>query len=115
MTKSDLIRMALRPPREEQLEIAQAIWERAAPSVDFTVPPELRDLLEARLLEAHSNPETGISWEEIKACLAKGLSLRAWIFSIRDSVLPAGCRRSQRKEEACNLSPRAGLPRQRWG
>ncbi len=28
---------------------------------------ELKELLEARLLEARTNPEAGIPWEEVKA------------------------------------------------
>ncbi len=71
MTKSDVTRMALKLPIEEQLEIAQTIWERAAPAPDFTLSPELKDLLEARLLEARANPEAGVPWEEVKARLLK--------------------------------------------
>lgn len=71
MTKSDLARHALELPLEEQLDLAQTLWERASPSADFTLSSELKELLEARLLEARSNPEAGIPWKEMKARLLR--------------------------------------------
>lgn len=71
MTKADLTRLALKLPIDEQLELAQALWEHASPPADFTLSPELKGLLEARRLEAHANPEAGIPWEEMKARLLK--------------------------------------------
>lgn len=69
MTKRDLTRLALELPLDEQLELAQTLWEHAAPPADFTLPAELKDLLEARLIEARKNPEAGVPWEEVKARL----------------------------------------------
>jgi len=71
MTKADLTRHALELPIEEQLDLAQEIWEHASPSADFSLSDELKELLEARLLEARTNPEAGIPWEEVKARLLR--------------------------------------------
>ena len=67
MTKADLTRHALELPIEEQIELAQTLWEHASPEAGFVLSDELKDLLDARLREAHTNPEAGSSWEEVKA------------------------------------------------
>lgn len=69
MTKADLTRHALELPVEEQIELAQTLWEHASPTADFTLSDELKDLLEARLFEARANPDAGLSWEDVKARL----------------------------------------------
>jgi putative addiction module component (TIGR02574 family) len=69
MTKTDLARHALELPIEDQIDLAQTLWEHASPEADFALSDELKDLLEARLLEAHTNPEAGSPWEEVKARL----------------------------------------------
>ncbi|HKH49820.1 MAG TPA: addiction module protein [Thermoanaerobaculia bacterium] len=69
MTRVDLTRRALELPIEEQIELAQTLWEHASPAADFTLSNELKDLLEARLLEARANPEAGMLWEDVKARL----------------------------------------------
>jgi putative addiction module component (TIGR02574 family) len=71
MTKADLTRRALELPIDEQLELAQTLWEHASPPVDSELTPDLKDLLEARYREAHANPEAGISWDEMKARLLR--------------------------------------------
>lgn len=71
MTKADLIRQALELPLDEQLDLAQTLWEHASPETDFTLTAELRDLLESRLLEARANPEAGVPWEDVKARLLR--------------------------------------------
>jgi putative addiction module component (TIGR02574 family) len=71
MTRADLARLAQDLPVDEQLDLAQELWEHASPPTDFTLSAELKDLLEARLLEARSNPQAGIPWEEMKARLLK--------------------------------------------
>jgi putative addiction module component (TIGR02574 family) len=71
MTKADLARLALELPIDERLDLAQTIWDSASPPDDFTLTPELRDLLDARLLEAEANPGTDITWEEMKARLLR--------------------------------------------
>jgi putative addiction module component (TIGR02574 family) len=71
MTRADLARLALELPVDEQLELAQELWEHASPGTDFIVSAELKDLLEARLLEARSDPKAGVPWEEMKARLLR--------------------------------------------
>ena len=71
MTKANLTRLALELPIEEQLDLAQELWDHASPPADFSLSPELKELLEARLHEAHANPEAGIPWTEMKARLLK--------------------------------------------
>ena len=71
MTKADLIRQALELPLDEQLDLAQTLWEHASPEADFTLTPDLRDLLESRLLEARTNPGAGVPWEDVKARLLR--------------------------------------------
>jgi putative addiction module component (TIGR02574 family) len=71
MTRADLTRLALELPVDEQLELAQELWEHASPATDFTVSAELKELLEARLLEARSDPQAGVPWEEMKARLLR--------------------------------------------
>ena len=64
MTMADLTRAALELSVDEQLDLAQTLWDHAAPPTDPPISPELRDLLEARLQEAERNPEAGIPWDE---------------------------------------------------
>jgi putative addiction module component (TIGR02574 family) len=69
MTKADLARQALELPLDDQLDLAQTLWEHASPEPDLALSPELKELLEARLLEARLHPEAGVPWEEVKARL----------------------------------------------
>jgi putative addiction module component (TIGR02574 family) len=69
MTKSDLTRRALELPIDEQLDLAQTLWEHASPAADLSLSPEIKEILEARLQEARANPEAGVPWEEVKARL----------------------------------------------
>lgn len=72
MTKADLTRRALELPIDEQLDLAQTLWEHASPPADeFALSPELAELLEERLQEARENPDAGIPWEEVKARLLR--------------------------------------------
>jgi len=71
MTKTDLARLALELPIDERLDLAQTLWDSASPPDDFTLTPDLRDLLDARLLEAETNPDTDITWAEMKARLLR--------------------------------------------
>ena len=72
MTKTDLARLALELPIDERLDLAQTLWDSASPPDDFALTPKLRDLLDARLLEAEANPGTDITWAEMKARLLRG-------------------------------------------
>lgn len=71
MTKADLARLALELPVDEQLELAQTLWNNASPPQDFTLTPELKELLDARRLEAETHPDAGIPWKEMKARLLR--------------------------------------------
>lgn len=71
MTKADVTRLALELPIDEQLDLAQTIWDHASPAGNFSLSPELRETLEARLQEARENPEAGIPWQEMKARLLR--------------------------------------------
>lgn len=71
MTKADLTRLALELPIDQRLDLAQTLWDSASPPEDFTLTPELRDFLDARLLEAEEHPETSVTWEEMKARLLR--------------------------------------------
>ncbi len=71
MTKNAVARLALSLPLEDQLEIAQTLWDHAAPKAEGHLSPELVQLLEARRLEALGAPEAGVPWEEVKARLSR--------------------------------------------
>lgn len=71
MTKLDLIDQALALPIEDQLDLAQRLWERASPPEDDLLSKELVDHLETRRQEALNDPEGSLSWSEVKARLAK--------------------------------------------
>jgi putative addiction module component (TIGR02574 family) len=71
MTKADLTRHARELPIEEQLDLAQELWEQASPPAEFTLPDDLKELLEARLREARENPGSGVPWEEVRARLRR--------------------------------------------
>ncbi len=67
MTKSQLTHEALALPMEDQLDLAQALWQNASPPPELELSPELKTMLEARLKEAQENPDDGHTWEEVKA------------------------------------------------
>ena len=71
MTRALLTREALKLPAVDQLELAQAPWERASPPGELDLSPELRSLLEERRREALADPRAGVSWEEARARLLK--------------------------------------------
>jgi putative addiction module component (TIGR02574 family) len=71
MTKAELTRLALELPIDDQLDLAQTLWEHASPPADFTLSPELEELLDERIREAEANPNAGITWEELEARLRR--------------------------------------------
>ena len=71
MTKADLTRLALELPIDERLDLAQTLWDSVVSPEGFTLTPELRDLLDARLREAEANPDGSVTWEEMKARLLR--------------------------------------------
>ena len=69
MTKTELVQQALALPVEEQLDLAQEIWENASPPPDLYLSDDLRDLLDERRTEALAHPEDVAPWEEVRARL----------------------------------------------
>lgn len=69
MTKSELTQQVLALPVEEQLDLAQEIWEHASPPPDLRLSDDLRDLLEERRADALSHPEEVVPWEEVRTRL----------------------------------------------
>jgi putative addiction module component (TIGR02574 family) len=74
MTKSDLQREVLRLPVEDQLELAEAIWDR----VEHTAPqPPLpdwqRSLLDERIAADDAEPDAGSSWDEVRQRILSNL------------------------------------------
>lgn len=66
MTKTQVTEEALSLPVEDQLDLAQTLWDNASPPAEVELSPELKELLEARLEEARENPDAGIPWEDVK-------------------------------------------------
>jgi putative addiction module component (TIGR02574 family) len=73
MTRTKIAEIALKLPPEEQLELAQTLWDNVSPPDDFELTPELRELLNKRRAEARATPEAGVPWEEIKARILREL------------------------------------------
>lgn len=71
MVKAELARLAQELPIEDQLDLAQTLWDHASPPADFILTSELKELLEARLREAQADPDAGIPWKEMKARLLR--------------------------------------------
>ncbi len=69
MTKAELTQHVLALPVEEQLDLAQEIWEQASPPPDLRLSDDLRGLLEERRAEALAHPEDVVPWEEARARL----------------------------------------------
>jgi putative addiction module component (TIGR02574 family) len=69
MKRLDLQRQAFELPLEEQLDLAQALWDHASPPGAITSEVELAELLDARHEEALRAPEAARPWPEVKARL----------------------------------------------
>ena len=68
MTRVELQRQLMELPLEERLDLAQTLWDSAAPPPE---PPALTDeqkaVLEQRRAAFLADPDSCSSWEEIKA------------------------------------------------
>jgi putative addiction module component (TIGR02574 family) len=73
MTKVEVLTAATKLPPDEQLELAQELWENMSPPAELALTPELRELLEARRTEARANPGTSIPWSEARARILEDL------------------------------------------
>lgn len=67
MTKAELKRQVLRLPLEEQLELAEDIWEGVErETVQPALPEWQKKVLQERIAEEDAEPESGSSWNEVK-------------------------------------------------
>lgn len=66
MTRAELTRQVLELPIEDQLELAQTVWEQSSPPALGLLSPELEAELDRRLAEAIAHPETSIPWDDVK-------------------------------------------------
>jgi putative addiction module component (TIGR02574 family) len=71
MSKLDLLDQALALSVEDQLDLAQRLWERASPPKGDFLSKELVDLLETRRQEALADPGGSVPWSEVKARLTQ--------------------------------------------
>jgi putative addiction module component (TIGR02574 family) len=74
MTKTDLQREILRLSVEDQLDLAEAIWDR----VEHTTPqPPLpdwqRSLLDEQIAADDAEPEAGSPWDEVRERILSSL------------------------------------------
>lgn len=69
MTTAELRKHAFQLPVEEQLDLAQALWEHASPPTTPNLSPELVQLLTERRQHVLENPDAGSTWKEVKARL----------------------------------------------
>ena len=73
MTKSQIQREVLQLPVEDQLELAEAIWERLETEPQPALPDWQRRLLDERLAEEEAAPDSGSSWPEVKQRILEAL------------------------------------------
>lgn len=63
----------LRLPVQERIRLVELIWDSIAALPDAVpVSPELEAVLDRRLREFEANPDSGFSWEEVKAHIKDG-------------------------------------------
>lgn len=74
MTKAQIQGHVLQLAVEEQLELAQEIWDAVAPDLDLEPPPELATLIEERRAAAHADPRAGRSVDAVHARLRRELA-----------------------------------------
>lgn len=67
MTKLQLQREILQLPLEEQLELAEGIWENLEEAPDQpSIPEWQRRVLNERIAADEADPDAGSSWHEVK-------------------------------------------------
>lgn len=60
-------------PVQERIQLVEVIWESiAAVPHAIDVSPDLKIELQARLADFERNPESGYSWDQVKAQLKNG-------------------------------------------
>lgn len=64
ISTADLLELSV----EERIKLVGEIWNSiAAIPEQVEVSPEVRELLEARLVDYRANPDAGSPWHEVKA------------------------------------------------
>jgi hypothetical protein len=69
MTRLDLERHAFSLSIEDQLDLAETLWEHASPPVAISSDGELGELLDARREQVLRSPEASRPWAKVKARL----------------------------------------------
>ena len=74
MTKLQLQREIFQLPLEEQLELAEGIWEHLEDAPDQPGLPEWQQrILEERIADDDANPDAGSPWHEVKKRILSSL------------------------------------------
>jgi len=74
MTKTDLKREVLSLPVEDQLELAEAIWDRVEREAPRSSLPEWqRSLLDERIAADDAEPDAGSPWNEVRQRILSNL------------------------------------------
>lgn len=66
MTRIELEKEILRLPVEEQLALAEVIWERMEKQAQPLIPDWQKDILDERIRADDADPDAGAPWEEVK-------------------------------------------------
>jgi len=66
MTKTQIQQEVLQLPVEEQLELAEAIWERLETEPHAALPDWQQRLLDERIAADDEDPEAGSPWPDVK-------------------------------------------------
>ena len=69
MSASELFEQAKSLPSEEQIELAQSLWDEATQCSDNDLSPEEASVIDEGLREHEANPDDVVPWEEVKASL----------------------------------------------
>ena len=57
---------------DERIELAEAIWDDIAATVESReIPSSHQELLDRRIASHEANPAAGLAWEEVKALLRR--------------------------------------------
>ena len=59
-------------PVQERIRLVELIWDSVAAMPQADVSPELQAELESRLQAFAADPESGFSWDEVKAHVRDG-------------------------------------------
>ena len=72
MTRSALLEEASRLEVAERIELVEAIWESLSADLHSQpVPTAHREELDRRLADFDAHPDTGSSWDEVRARLER--------------------------------------------